>query len=142
MTMDSIELFKRPFYYLRHGETESNAAFLIAGSLDVDLTPLGRKQAQAAAAALGGEYEEFVGVGWTCCYLIYACERVRDYDRAAQWCRSVAEFADRMRIQFLSGICRVHVAAVLTWHGRWTEADDVLSKAIGDLAQVIRAILG
>ena len=48
----SIELFKRPFYYLRHGETESNAALLVAGSLDVDLTPLGRKQAEAAAAAL------------------------------------------------------------------------------------------
>src|SRR5688572_23327102 len=27
---------------------------------------------EATAAALGGEYEEFVGVGWTCCYLIYA----------------------------------------------------------------------
>jgi hypothetical protein len=37
---------------------------------------------EAAAAALGGEFEGFVGVGWTCCYLIYACERVRDYDRA------------------------------------------------------------
>jgi predicted nucleic acid-binding protein len=23
---------------------------------------------------------------------IYACERVRDYDRAAQWCRKVEEF--------------------------------------------------
>lgn len=48
----NIALFGRPFYYLRHGETESNAARLIAGSLDVDLTPLGRSQALAAAAAL------------------------------------------------------------------------------------------
>ena len=46
-----------------------------------------------------------MGVGWTCCYLIYACERVRDYDRAAQ-CRNVEEFAERMRIQFLNGVCR------------------------------------
>jgi ATP/maltotriose-dependent transcriptional regulator MalT len=89
---------------------------------------------EAAAAALGGEYDEFVGVGWTCCYVIYACERVRDYDRAAQWCRKVEEFAQRMRIQFLSGVCRVHYAAVLTWHGSWEEAGEVLSKAIGDLA--------
>ena len=89
---------------------------------------------EAAAAALGGEYEDFVGVGWTCCYLIYACERVRDYDRAAQWCRNVEEFAERMRIQFLNGVCRVHYAAVLTWHGSWKEADEVLSKAIVDLA--------
>lgn len=89
---------------------------------------------EAAAAALGGEFEGFVGVGWTCCYLIYACERVRDYDRAAQWCRNVEEFAERMRIQFLNGVCRVHYAAVLAWHGSWKEADEVLSKAIGDLA--------
>jgi LuxR family transcriptional regulator, maltose regulon positive regulatory protein len=93
-----------------------------------------RRLDEAAAAALGGEYEQFVGVAWTCCYLIYACERVRDYDRAAQWCRHVKEFADRMRIKFLNGVCRVHYAAVLTWHGSWEEADEVLSKAIGDLA--------
>ncbi|MGH8834133.1 MAG: LuxR C-terminal-related transcriptional regulator [Actinomycetes bacterium] len=89
---------------------------------------------EATAAALGGEYEEFVGIGWTCCYLIYACERVRDYDRAAQWCRKVEEFTERMRIQFLNGVCRTHYAAVLTWHGRWEEADEVLSKATGELA--------
>jgi LuxR family transcriptional regulator, maltose regulon positive regulatory protein len=89
---------------------------------------------EAAAAALGGEYEEFVDVGWTCCYLIYACERVRDYDRAAQWCRNVEEFAERMRIQFLHGVCRVHYAGVLMWHGSWKEADEVLSKAISELA--------
>jgi ATP/maltotriose-dependent transcriptional regulator MalT len=93
-----------------------------------------RRLDEAAAAALGGEYEQFVGVAWTCCYLIYACERVRDYDRAAQWCRNVEEFAERMRIQFLHGVCRVHYAAVLTWHGSWKEAEVVLSKAIGDLA--------
>src|SRR5687768_2128817 len=48
-------LFTRPFYYLRHGETEANASRIIAGSLDVDLTPLGREQAQAAARALSRE---------------------------------------------------------------------------------------
>ena len=47
-----IALFTRPFYYLRHGQTDSNAAGTIAGSLDVDLTPLGREQARTAAAAL------------------------------------------------------------------------------------------
>lgn len=49
---DAIGLFRRPFYYLRHGETESNANQLIAGSLDVHLTDLGREQARTAAAAL------------------------------------------------------------------------------------------
>jgi broad specificity phosphatase PhoE len=50
-----IALFQRPFYYLRHGETEANAARIIAGSLDVDLTALGREQALIAARTLARE---------------------------------------------------------------------------------------
>lgn len=50
-----IALFSTPFYFLRHGETELNARRLIAGSLETDLTDLGRTQAQEAAAALAAE---------------------------------------------------------------------------------------
>jgi LuxR family maltose regulon positive regulatory protein len=89
---------------------------------------------EATAAALGGEYEELFGVCWTCCYLIYGCERVRDYDRAAQWCRKVEEFTERRRVQFVNGVCRAHYGAVLTWHGSWEQADEVLAKATSDLA--------
>ena len=55
MAMTTIGLFARPFYYLRHGETEANARGVISGALDVDLTVLGREQARAAALALAGE---------------------------------------------------------------------------------------
>jgi len=34
------------FYMIRHGETEANAARLMAGSLDSPLTPKGRQQAK------------------------------------------------------------------------------------------------
>jgi len=44
----SIPLFERPFYFLRHGETESNRLKTIAGSLDVELNDAGREQARAA----------------------------------------------------------------------------------------------
>lgn len=44
----SIPLFERAFYFLRHGETESNRLKTIAGSLDVELNELGREQARAA----------------------------------------------------------------------------------------------
>ena len=44
---------------------------------------------EAAAAALAGEYEEIVPAGWTCCLLLDACERVRDYERAGEWCGKV-----------------------------------------------------
>ena len=50
--MDDMSLFTRPFIYLRHGETESNAASLIAGSWDVALTQRGLAQAGQAALAL------------------------------------------------------------------------------------------
>ena len=50
-----IALFTRPFYFVRHGETGMNAAGLITGSLNVDLTTRGREQALAAAEALEGE---------------------------------------------------------------------------------------
>lgn len=49
---NTIPLLQRPFYFLRHGETEMNADRLVAGSLDTDLTELGRRQALAAASVL------------------------------------------------------------------------------------------
>lgn len=51
----SLGLFGRPFYFLRHGETEANAKGIVSGSLDVDLTPLGLKQAYEAARVLSDE---------------------------------------------------------------------------------------
>ena len=44
----SISLFERKFYFLRHGETESNRLQTIAGSTDVALNETGRSQARAA----------------------------------------------------------------------------------------------
>jgi broad specificity phosphatase PhoE len=42
------------FYFVRHGESEANAAQRFAGQSDSPLTDLGRRQAEAVAAALGG----------------------------------------------------------------------------------------
>lgn len=44
----AIPLFGTSFYFLRHGESESNRLKTIAGSIDVELTDLGRAQARAA----------------------------------------------------------------------------------------------
>ena len=38
----------KPFFMIRHGQTEANAAEIMAGSLDSPLTALGRDQAKAA----------------------------------------------------------------------------------------------
>ena len=89
---------------------------------------------EAAAAALAGEYEEIVPAGWTCCLLLNACERVRDYERAGEWCGKVKEFGDRMKINFVTGACQAHYGAVLTWQGRWAEAERELTEATEYLA--------
>jgi len=84
---------------------------------------------EATAAALAGEFEEIVPAGWTFCFLLNACERVRDYERAAEWCRKVEEFSRRIRTNFVTLACRAHYGAVLTWHGRWVEAEQSLIEA-------------
>lgn len=38
-----------PFYIIRHGETEANAAQVASGAIDTPLTALGRQQAELAA---------------------------------------------------------------------------------------------
>ena len=84
---------------------------------------------EATAAALAGEFEEIVAAGWTFCFLLNACERVRDFERAAEWCTRVEEFSRRMQTNFVTLACRAHYGAVLTWHGRWPEAETSLTAA-------------
>lgn len=89
---------------------------------------------EATTAALGGELQEISSVTWTLCYLIYACEKVRDYERAAQWCQKMKQFAERYRFHFAVGVCRAHYAGVLIWHAKWDEAELELHHATEDLA--------
>jgi LuxR family transcriptional regulator, maltose regulon positive regulatory protein len=84
---------------------------------------------EATAAALAGEFEEIVAAGWTFCFLLNACERVRDYERAAEWCRKVEAFSRSMKTNFVTLACRAHYGAVLTWHGQWHEAERSLTEA-------------
>ena len=75
-------------------------------------------------------------MGVVCCWQIFACERVRDYDRAAQWCARVQEFTKRWRLRPLSAICRTQYAGVLIWRGEWAAADAELGLATRELEQV------
>lgn len=53
--VDDIALFRRPFYFLRHGQSALNAQKRIAGSIDTELTELGHTQARLAADILARE---------------------------------------------------------------------------------------
>jgi ATP/maltotriose-dependent transcriptional regulator MalT len=89
---------------------------------------------EATAAAVGGEMTDPDAIVTTCCYLIYACERVRDYDRAGQWCDRAIRLADRWSYRFMFAYCRTHYAGVLIWRGAWPEAEAELEAATGELA--------
>jgi LuxR family transcriptional regulator, maltose regulon positive regulatory protein len=91
-----------------------------------------RRLDEATTVALGGEARLLYCVAWACCFLIASCERVRDYERAAQWCARLGEFCGQHDI-FLLNTCRAHYASVLSWQGRWDEAESQLSAAVEGL---------
>jgi LuxR family maltose regulon positive regulatory protein len=96
---------------------------------------------EAAAAALGGDIADPYAAGLTCCYLISACDRVRDYDRAAQWCARLREFSTRQRFAILMTTCRLQYGSVLISRGAWDEAEAELQAAIADLREVRPVVL-
>jgi ATP/maltotriose-dependent transcriptional regulator MalT len=100
-------------------------ALVTEGSVDEGMRLLD----EAAAAALSGEMSDPGYISWAICYLIYACERVRDYDRAVQWCEQLREYGERSGMAVIRGICRVHLAGVYIWRGNWQAAEDELADA-------------
>jgi LuxR family transcriptional regulator, maltose regulon positive regulatory protein len=93
-----------------------------------------RQLDEASAAAIAGEISQLWAVGRTCCYMITACERVRDFERASQWCQRMLEFAERWRIRDLFAVCRAHYGAILVSRGTWEEADATFETAMQEFA--------
>jgi DNA-binding NarL/FixJ family response regulator len=88
---------------------------------------------ESTTAAVSGEMTDPDACASACCFLIYACERVRDYDRAAQWCIYVQELTRRWNYPLMFSLCRTHYAGILIWRGDWAEAEATLAAATNDL---------
>jgi LuxR family transcriptional regulator, maltose regulon positive regulatory protein len=91
---------------------------------------------EASAAVVAGEVADQAIAADACCLMIFACERVRDFDRAAQWCARIREVAHRTAQQSLLAACRTHYAAVLMARGEWPAAEselDLAADVLGDL---------
>jgi LuxR family transcriptional regulator, maltose regulon positive regulatory protein len=82
---------------------------------------------EAMIAAVAGELTDLVAIGVVCRNLIYACERVQDYERAAQWFDRVKEFCKQRCIRPLFEICRIQYATILIYRGVWAEAEAELT---------------
>jgi LuxR family maltose regulon positive regulatory protein len=90
---------------------------------------------EATTAAMAGEMSDIDATATACCCLIYACERVRDYGRAARWCEKLQEFCERWSYQLMFWVCRTHYAGILMWRGAWAEAESALQASIGAFEQ-------
>ncbi|HET7117978.1 MAG TPA: LuxR C-terminal-related transcriptional regulator [Hanamia sp.] len=71
----------------------------------------------------------------TCCFLIDACTRVRDYERAGQWCKRVKEISIKKNHKAMFANCRTLYASLLIHKGEWKEAEDELTAAAKELKE-------
>ena len=94
------------------------------------------------AAVLAGEMRDRVLIGLACCYLIAACERIRDFERASQWCERLKVFCETWGFRPLLAVCRTQYASVCMWRGAWAEAERELTSASDELAAARPAMTG
>lgn len=85
---------------------------------------------EATTAAVAGEMRDPSLIATACCILINACEQVRDYARAAQWCERVRALADRWRMGSFFVICRTQYAGILMSRGELAAAEAELDTAM------------
>lgn len=95
-----------------------------------------RRLDAAAAAAVGGEMTDADSIESVCCYVIDACKRVRDLERANEWCVRVRDIATRFGDRQMFSVCRTHYADVLLWRGDWARADAELTAAVAELSSI------
>jgi DNA-binding CsgD family transcriptional regulator len=91
---------------------------------------------EATLMATTVEVKDVSLAGITCCFLIEACQRIRDYERAGQWCNKVKELAQRWHFDALFSSCRTNYASVLIWKGEWQAAEQELLLAAKELEQL------
>jgi len=116
-----------------HGFARVTAGAVVEGLQELD---------EVNAAVLAGEMSDRVLIGLACCYLIAACERVHDYERATQWCDRLKAFCKKVGFRPLFAVCRTQYASVCMWRGAWDEAELELTSAADELLACRPAMTG
>jgi DNA-binding CsgD family transcriptional regulator len=113
------------------GRAVQGLALVAAGSVADGMRILD----EVNAAVVAGELHDLVAIGLSCCYMIAACERVRDYDRALQWCARLKAFSAKWGLRPLFAVCRTQYASICVWRGTWLEAEEELCAASDELTK-------
>jgi ATP/maltotriose-dependent transcriptional regulator MalT len=108
-----------------HGFASVTAGRVTEGLAELD---------EVSAAILAGELSDRLLIGLAGCYLISACDRVRDHARAVQWCNRIKEHSRNLGLKPMMAVCRTQYASVCMWRGAWEEAERELTDACDELA--------
>jgi LuxR family maltose regulon positive regulatory protein len=119
------------------GRALDGLALVIAGDVSAGMQQLD----EAAAIGVAAEAKDLNAIGATCCYLIHACERVQDHERAEQWYARTREICRRWRFSALVAVCRAQYASLLISRGAWKEAEAELQSAREELKQYRPSLL-
>ncbi|MBJ7354047.1 MAG: hypothetical protein JHC98_04415 [Thermoleophilaceae bacterium] len=95
------------------------------GEVEQGMTKLDK----AGTAVVSGEVTTREVAGVICCDVIFACEHVRDSERAHQWLRAASKIGDDGDLTPLIGACQMHYATLLMWEGDWDGAELALNRA-------------
>lgn len=95
---------------------------------------------EAMAAASAGRVRNVHTLAEAYCNLIAACTSAGEWERAAEWCELVDEFAREHGAMPLVGACRTIHADVLVARGRWPEAEQALESALETHARYMPAM--
>ena len=96
-----------------------------------------RRLDEATTEVLAGRLPDPQMAGWTYCYVLDACENVRDFDRASQWIEHARESVRASGIVHQSGACRSHYVAILTWRGDYGATEHEIETMRRELGDVI-----
>lgn len=95
---------------------------------------------EAMAAVTAGEVHGLWTIGEAYCHMVDACLRVGDLRRAEEWTQIVDSFSTRTTNQVTFGLCRTFQGILLTWSGRWDEAERVLAQGLEAFREGYRAL--
>lgn len=95
-----------------------------------------RRLDEATTAAIAADLAAPNTVGWACCYILDACENVRDFQRASQWMQRTWEAEAELGVPHFNGFCRNHYIGFLTWSGEYLKAEQEVATALRELKDV------
>lgn len=92
---------------------------------------------EAMAAASCGRVRNVHTLAEAYCNLIEGCAAAGEWERGAEWCELVEQFARSHRTAPLLGACRTIHADVLLATGHWLEAESALQSALDTHARFV-----